>query len=146
MKDSMFLTIFAGVSVFVLGQFFIRLILDPIVSLKESLGEVSHLFLLHQAKITNGIGSFELQEKVVMSSATLLAKRQAIPCYKLFGYIFGLPSEQNIIDGCGYLNIISSMLDAKYAESYLGKSPHATTINKNIKEIEAVLNIRVSYS
>ena len=145
MKDSIFLTIFAGVMVFVLGQFFIRLILDPIVSLKESLGEVSHLFLLQQAKITNGIGSSELQNQVIMSSATLLAKKQAIPCYKIFGYIFGLPSEQNIIDGCGYLNLISSMLDAKYAESYLGKSPHAITINQNMKKIEATLNIRVSY-
>ena len=145
MKDSIFLTIFAGVMVFVLGQFFIRLILDPIVSLKESLGEVSHLFLLHQAKITNGIGSTELQDQVIMSSATLLAKKQAIPCYKLFGYIFGLPSEKNIIDGCGYLNLISSMLDAKYAGSYIGKSPHAITINRNMKNIETALNIRVSY-
>lgn len=145
MKDSIFLTIFAGVTVFVLGQFFIRLILDPIVSLKESLGEVSHLFLLHQAKITNGIGSSELQDQVIMSSATLLAKKQAIPCYKLCSYIFGLPSEKNIIDGCGYLNLISSMLDAKYGGTYIGKSPHAITINRNMKSIETALNIRVSY-
>ena len=145
MNDSISLTILAGVTVFVLGQFIIRLILDPTVSLKESLGEVSHLFLLHQAKITNGIGSSELQEQIIMSSATLLAKKQAIPCYKLFGYIFGLPSEKNIIDGCGYLNLTSSMLGAEYAETYLGKSPHAITINKNMKNIETALNIRVSY-
>ena len=145
MNDSISLTILAGVTVFVLGQFIIRLILDPIVSLKESLGEVSHLFLLQQAKITNGIGSSKLQEQIIMSSATLLAKKQAIPCYKLFGYIFGLPSEKKIIDGCGYLNHTSSMLGSEYAETYLGKSPHAITINQNIKKIETALNIRVSY-
>ena len=145
MKDPLFLTVFTGVSVFVLGQFFIRLILDPIVSLKESLGGVSHLFLLHQAKITNGIGSPELQEQVIMSSATLLAKKQAIPCYKIFGFIFGLPSEKNLIEGCGYLNLVSSMLDAKNPGSYTTKTGHAIIINQNIKKIETTLNIRVSY-
>ena len=37
----MFLTILAGVSVFVIGQFVLKLILEPIVSFKESLGALS---------------------------------------------------------------------------------------------------------
>ncbi len=46
----MFLTILAGVSVFVIGQFVLKLILEPIVSFKESLGALSASVLGIQRK------------------------------------------------------------------------------------------------
>lgn len=61
---SIFLTIFAGVSVFVLGQFILKLVLDPIVSFKESLGTLSAFFLRHQAKITNANASDKMQNEL----------------------------------------------------------------------------------
>ena len=47
MQDSLALTVAAGVAVFILSQFFMKFILDPAVSLKEVLGELSHFFLFN---------------------------------------------------------------------------------------------------
>ena len=40
----MFLTVLSGVLVFVLGQFILKLVLDPIVELKRKIGEISAFF------------------------------------------------------------------------------------------------------
>ena len=85
MQDSLALTVAAGVAVFILSQFFMKFILDPAVSLKEVLGELSHFFLFNQAKITNANGTQELRDGAKMLSAQLLAKKEAIPSYRVLG-------------------------------------------------------------
>lgn len=148
MEGSLFLTIFVGVSVFVVSQFFLKLILDPIVSFKEALGEVSHLFLFNQAQIINANGSKELQNQLIRASATLLAKKQAIPSYNVFSRLFGLPSETALIKGCGHLNHISYRLNANAHMPSIDtmKSAHAIAINMEMKKIESTLKIRVTYA
>lgn len=61
MQDSLMLTVAAGVAIFILSQFFMKFILDPAVSLKLVLGELSHFFLFNQAEITNANGTQELR-------------------------------------------------------------------------------------
>ncbi|WP_193332714.1 hypothetical protein [Pseudoalteromonas ulvae] len=79
MKDSIFFTILAGVAVFVTGQFILKLILEPIVSLKESLGELSAFCLRNRAKITNANANanatLEMQLEFKFLGSKLISKR-----------------------------------------------------------------------
>lgn len=142
-QDSLALTVAAGVAVFILSQFFVKFILDPAVSLKEVLGELSHFFLFNQAKITNASGTGELQDGAKMLSAQLLAKKEAIPYYKCFGKLLGLPSEESLVNAATELNYISGLLN----ENYPGKSgsERATEISKCMERIQQQLKVRVSY-
>ena len=143
MQDSLALTVAAGVAVFILSQFFMKFILDPAVSLKEVLGELSHFFLFNQAKITNANGTQELQDGAKMLSAQLLAKKEAIPSYKFFGKLLGLPDEESLVKAATELNYVAGLLN----ENYPGKSTpdRAMEISKCMKRIQQQLNVRVSY-
>ena len=145
MKDSLFLTIIAGVSVFVLGQFFLKLILDPIVSFKSVLGEVSALFLREQAKITNAHATPEIGDEIKRLSSSILAHRQAVPRYRWIRVLFGLPSEDALISSCKSLNWIGSFA----VEGSPRISPRQDVpieIYKEMKNINKQLGIRVTYS
>ena len=145
MKNSLLITITAGVSVFVLGQFFLKLVLDPIVSFKNTLGEVSALFLREQAKITNARASIKTQEEIKNLSSSILAHRQAIPFYKIIRVFFGLPSDDAIISSCRSLNWIgSSFIDG--APRIPPRQDIPIEIYKEMKNINKNLNIRVTYS
>ena len=61
---SIFITIITGVVVFVLSQFCLKILIEPVVSLKNTFGEISALFLREQRKITNASASEEVQEKI----------------------------------------------------------------------------------
>jgi len=145
-QDSLVLTIFAGVAVFVVSQFFMKFVLDPAVALKEALGEMSHFFLLNQAKITNAHGSDDLQEGVKRLSAQLLAKKEAIPCYTVFSWLLGLPKETALIEAAKELNQISYHLMQNTPDprgnSGLG-SP--IVINRSMRRIQDQTGTRVSY-
>lgn len=145
MKDSLFLTIIAGVSVFVLGQFFLKLILDPIVAFKTVLGEVSALFLREQAKITNAHASVETQEEIKRLSSSILAHRQAIPCYRWVRVLFGLPSEDALISSCKSLNWIGSFV-VEGSPRIPPRQDVPIEIYKEMKNINKQLRIRVTYS
>lgn len=145
MKDSLFLTVIAGVSVFVFGQFFLKLVLDPIVSFKTVLGEVSALFLREQAEITNAHASAEIQQEIKRLSSSILAHRQAIPCYRWVRVLFGLPSEDALVSSCQSLNWIGGFV-VKGAPITSLRSDVPIKVYKEMKNINKQLRIRVTYS
>jgi len=100
------ITILAGVSIFVLGQFVLKLVLDPIVTLKTVLGELSAFFLREQAKITGATATNEITDEIHRLSSSILANRQAIPFYPFFAACLRLPNEKLLLEGCQSLNSI----------------------------------------
>ncbi|MGM7973084.1 hypothetical protein ACS77P_19930 [Yersinia enterocolitica] len=73
---SIFLTVISGVMIFVIGQFILKLVLEPIISFKEHLGMTSALFLKEQGKITNGIDEESIIKEIKTLAALLLAKKK----------------------------------------------------------------------
>ncbi|QBQ55775.1 hypothetical protein [Nitrosococcus wardiae] len=138
---TMFATIFAGVSVFVLGQFVLKLVFEPIVAFKEVQGELSHLFLFHQAKITNAYRTQVLHDEVRRISAQILAKKEA---YRLLSQLFGLPREQTVIDACRALNRIARLLMEGSSDTGQ-KVDRPKEICQAMTEVEQKLRVRVSY-
>ncbi|WP_198649928.1 hypothetical protein [Zobellella maritima] len=143
MKDSIFLTVMAGVSVFVMGQFILKLVLEPIVSFKEALGGISGFFLRHNAKITNGNADSDLQHDLRILISTVISKKEAIPFYRFFGFILGLPSENKLLKGCRNLNFIWYEMN-KNTASITGQ-PNCIEISMHLNETADLLKIRLDY-
>ncbi len=135
---SMFITIITGVVVFVISQYFLKIIIDPIVSLKKTLGKISALFLREQRKITSASATVDIQEKIWALTASLMAKSTTIPFYKRISFFINLPSEKSINNACESLNWIAYNI-VKSENADFAK------ISKHMKKIASELNIKIEY-
>jgi hypothetical protein len=134
----------AGVSVFVVSQFILKLVLEPIVSFKESLGSISAFFLRYNAKITNGNASPELQHDLRILISTVISKKEAIPLYGLFGLVLGLPSDKKLLKGCHNLNYVANEINKDTATKT--GTPDCIKISRHLIETAELLKIRLNYS
>ncbi len=141
----MFLTIIAGVTIFVLGQFVIKLMLEAIVEFKEVLGEVSALFLREQSGFINNNVSQDVQNEIKRLSSMVLAKKQAILLYSIFSRILRMPSEVYVLKGCHSLNLISYLVMKDPSSSGV-KRAHTWEVYKEMKLISKYLKIQIMYS
>lgn len=133
----------AGVSVFVVSQFILKLVLEPIVSFKESLGSISGFFLRYNAKITNGNANSELQHDLRILVSTVISKKEAIPFYRFFGFILGLPSEKKLLEGCRNLNFVGYEMNEDTALT--SGQPNCIEISKHLNKTADLLKIRLDY-
>jgi len=131
--------------VFVMGQFILKLILEPLVSFKESLGELSAYCLRNRAKITNASATLEMSYELKRLGSTLISKRQAIPFYRLFAFLLRMPSEKNIVESCRSLNAISAEM-VKETARHKGALPGPVEILMELGKISKLLGVRLDYS
>lgn len=134
--DSVFRTILAGVSVFIIGQFIVKLVLEPLVRFKEAQGEVSAVFLRSQASITNATGGSEVAEQIKRAASQLLVQRQAVPFYSALSAVSRLPNENDLIEGCKSLNFIASCQ----------LKVDTSNLEEQMSEVERTLGVVVRYS
>jgi hypothetical protein len=132
-----------GVSVFVVSQFILKLVLEPIVSFKEALGGISGFFLRYNAKITSGNANSDLHYELRILVSTLISKKEAIPFYRLFGFILGLPSENKLLKACRNLNFIGYEMN-KDTASKPGQQ-NCIEISTHLNETADLLKIRLDY-
>ncbi len=139
----MLFTILAGVSIFVLGQFFLKLVLEPIVEFKKSLGELSAFFLREQSKITNAHCTVEIENELKRLSSTILANKQAIPFYKVFSMLRCLPSLENLNSACGSLNLISHYISPNNPDNDVNV---CSKIHSEMSNVSTHINVQIRYS
>jgi len=143
MKD-LTIPIFVGVVVYAASQYFLKLILEPIIEFRKLLSEISHTVLVHQEIIFRGdADDKELQEKLSALSAKLRSSAYLIPYYSLLNKlkVFGIPKKENILLACRELNRLS------YGVINMGKEA-LRVANKNensLKEISKLLDIETTY-
>lgn len=145
MKDSVFFTVLAGVAIFVLGQFILKLVLEPIVSFKESLGHLSAFCLRYRAKITNANASIELQNELKVLTSTILSKSESIPFYSAFARVLGLPNQAAIVESCRLLNGISYEVVNETSQQK-GKLNGPVEILMDLQRVSELLKVRLDYS
>ena len=58
------ITILVGVAVFVISQYFLRLVLDPITRVRRAIADVSSTVLFRQAKISNATHHLETSNEL----------------------------------------------------------------------------------
>ncbi len=143
MKD-LTIPVFVGVVVYVASQYFLKLILEPIIEFRKLLSEISHTVLLHQGVIFSGdADDKELQGKLSALSAKLRSSVYLIPFYTLLNklQVFRIPKKTNILLACRELNRLS------YGVLDLGKeASRVVKENENsLKEISKLLDIETTY-
>ena len=144
-------TILGGVIIFVVGQFVLKLVIEPIQELKKSLESVSYILLLHQAKITNASSNKEIADEIKSKSAEILSKSSVVIGDGQFLKIIGLPSKANIHLACKELNFIYyGMLEEskKFEDSPAFNAKKTDFAFENVKAIQKIaelLHLRTSY-
>ena len=98
----MFETILAGVTIFVLGQVFLKMVIDPVQKLKSTLGEIAHA-LVYYASVYGNPGSLppersqEAYERLRDLSSQLAGDLRVIPLFSITRFIFFLPARESLI-------------------------------------------------
>lgn len=144
-------TVLGGVIIFIAGQFILKLVIEPAQELKKSLGSVSYVLLLHQAKLMNATFNKEIADEVKSKSAEILSKSSIVIGDGLFLKIFGLPSKSNIrLASKELITIYYGMLEESKAfqesSAYNGKKTDFPTVNlKAIIEVGKLLQLQTSY-
>ena len=144
MSDSISSTVMAGVGVFVASQFILKLVLEPIISFKESLGSLSAFGLLHHSKIVNGNANSELQHDLKIIISTLLTKKEAIPLYCIVGFFLRFPTGKKLLEGCRMLNYVGTEMNKDTARQ--SDSPDCIEITEHFYAAGVLLKTRVNYS
>lgn len=140
---NMFFTILAGVFVFVLSQYFLKLILEPIIEFRKMLSDISNALLSYQKEILTGDTNEKIHSTIAELSARLRSSAYLIPFYP-FLYkikIFGLPKKENILLACRKLNILSYGA----IEGIEDISEKARQNEKTLKDISRLLPIETTF-
>ncbi|WP_182037418.1 hypothetical protein [Vibrio diabolicus] len=139
-----FWTVITGFLIFVSGQFFLKLVLEPIVAFKESLGSLSAFCLRNRAKITNANASLEEQNELRLIISTMLSKKQAIPFYTQLSSVLGLPNSENLLLACKNLNFVAYEM---YKETAMHKDTTVgcTKIVMELHETSKLLDLRLDF-
>lgn len=142
--DNLIFPVLAGVFVFAFSQYFLKLILEPIIHFRKLLSDISHTLLLHQGLILSGEAKDEpLQRKIQELSALLRSSVYIILFYKFLWIlrIFLLPKKENILLACRQLNQLSYGVNTNNKDA-----SEIAQKNENIlKEISKLLHIETTY-
>lgn len=114
----LFTTIFAGVSVFILGQIFLKWMIEPVQELRKVISEV--LFYLandnatiHGADMVEKFEALSVGKNLERLGARLLASQQLIPSYKTVRKVCRLPVREDILFASKRLSLISKSMFGK---------------------------------
>ena len=110
-----FLTIISGVAVFVLGQIFLKLVLEPVHRFKTTVSDISYALVFYADIYTNpGITGeereAETKQKLRTLSSELNAATYLIPKYEWVRFLFGLPDRDKVEKAAGMLIGLSNSL------------------------------------
>lgn len=98
---SVFATIIAGVTVFVLGQIVLKLIIEPIQKLRETIAEVA-FHLANDDDVVHGAGTVKEERCEAVSAnlrrlgAQLISSQYLVPFYGRLRKVFYLPEKANV--------------------------------------------------
>jgi len=105
---TVFLPIFSGVVIFVLGQFLLKLLVEPVQEFKKTIADVALALIQYSNVYANpGVAGNEVEkrssEELRRLSSRLNAQMYLIPCYRITANIFGLPSRDKVVDATSNL-------------------------------------------
>jgi len=91
------LAVATGVVVFVVGQYFVRLVIEPVSELRKAIARVNYLMLYYANKMYSPSEDAEYVKKELRESASRLLELVHIPALYRFIYgIFDMPSAKDI--------------------------------------------------
>jgi hypothetical protein len=97
------LTVVTGVLIFVVSQYLLKLVLEPVVELRRTIGKIVNTLSVYH-HVLQVPESHEIQirkevvEKIEQLSGCLFEAILAIPAYRCIRRIFSLPSQNDILE------------------------------------------------
>ncbi len=115
MNCTVLLTIVSGVLTFVLGQIFVKLVIEPVHEMKKTIGQISHSLIEHANVIANpGVPSKEVMHEASRQLRRLSSQLHAhlflVPLYVVTARIFFLPSATKVREASTALIGLSNSL------------------------------------
>jgi hypothetical protein len=112
---TIFTTIITGFLVFILGQIFLKWIIEPIQDLRKVISEVIFYFAnlyatIQNAKTVDRSVAIDAGKQLEMLGARLLSSQELIPFYKKIRKIISLPTSENILRASKKLSLISKSM------------------------------------
>lgn len=109
---AIFVTIFSGVLVYVIGQIIVKLIIDPVNDLKKAMSGIVYDMVFYGnllSQPSHSRGEMDEVCKVMRQHSSLLhAATHLIPGYQYIYRLFVLPSPENIKKVTGKLIFLSN--------------------------------------
>ena len=140
-----------GVVVFLIGQYLLKMVIEPIQAFRAALARLSNTILRHQAKITNATVDDELSGKLSDHSAEIVSAAATIMFYRAARLFFRLPKKTGVTLAARSLNHIAYSLNVSAREweaspAYNSAKPdHARYVYDALTVIRQQLGIKTSY-
>ena len=133
MNSTVFLTVLSGVITYVIGQFIVKLIIEPVQEMRKTIGQISHSLIEYANVIGNpGVPSEEVMRDSSRHLRQLSSQLQShlylVPAYNLTAKIFRLPAKEKLLVASGSLIGLSNSLFRKSEKVY----------EQNEKKVESV--------
>lgn len=130
-----FLTVIAGVLVFVISQIVVQVWLEPLQQLKSAIVDISETLTKHEGSIISLAvappeARRDISRDMAVMSARLSGRRELIPFYETARRMYSLPSETKIHEAIGSLNALSNYV----AGSHKNAAEIASYCNQEIRE------------
>ncbi len=111
-------TVLAGTLVFVAGQLFLKLVIEPVHQLKRTLAEISNTFVRYAYAIHNPDAippelHGEVYGKLRQLSGQLYADMALIPWYQLTSLLFCLPRKDKVYMSATNLIAVGNWMHSK---------------------------------
>ncbi len=138
------ITLFGAIVLFLVSQYFLKFVFEPLSRVRRTLADVSSTTLFHQAKITNGHADQEVATELRKLSAGLKAAVFEVRFYRNFAKISGVPSEENARRACHQLNLLSSGMNRAAQEA----TPNTNWAEANtiaLEKLGELLGIQTKY-
>ncbi len=130
-------TVLTGLIVFVLGQFILKFIIEPMQDLKKTIGEIRYSLSFHARPIFTPITKEALSDQAENDlrrlSCTLNSKVETIPCYRFFSAVGCVLPKKNILTSASHLMALSNSVH----------KPDRTENQKLVDNIRRLLNISI---
>lgn len=139
---NVFITIFCGVTVYILGQIILKMFIDPVAELKKTISQVQYNLVKFSHILFNSeVFEQDKVEEIFLElrslSAHLLAKTSIIPWYDYTCSIFGLPKIDNIRKASTNLIALGNWISMKDHPAKIGH------VIKNLQELFDNLNLQI---
>lgn len=114
----LFSTILAGVAVFILGQIFLKWVIEPIQQLREVISDIIYHFandysIIQNANIVDKLVALSVCKEFERLGARLLSKQHLIPFYTKIHKYLKLPEKSNLFLASKRLSLISKSMFGK---------------------------------
>ena len=101
MNSTVFLTVFAGVLTYIIGQLILKLVIEPVHEVRKTIVAISHTLIERSNVIQNpGVPTQEVMDETSRElrklSSQLRSHLYLVPRYRITARIFGLPTPDAI--------------------------------------------------